>query len=237
MAKQVRWKCAICNHGLLAPMKPRKNDVRRYCLPCSAKTGKLVERVSPTLEKQREIKTVQRKVQTQKKNAKVSVKKKARREKVSAVNKRQAMIEKEGQRIWKLMEAWHKGKPMPKIQIKDARKELGHGWSNCYNLIQVNIRRNQTERASKWTWHVLAHELAHVACPPIYKEGKTDMDLHQKNSHHREFYQALKHATEKRWKVTVSFAEVRGEQYGYAVDRLIEDQVKDVVKFSVPSIG
>jgi hypothetical protein len=230
MAKQVRWKCAICNHGLLAPMKPRKNDVRRYCLPCSSKTGKLVERISPTLEKQREIKTVQRKVQTQKKNAKVSVKKKVRREKVSSVNKRQAMIEKEGQRIWKLMEGWHKGKPMPQIQIKDARKERGHGWSNCRNLIQVNIRRNQTERGSKWAWYVLAHELAHVACPPLLRDGKRD-------SHHKEFYRALKHACEKRWKVTVSFAEVRGEQYGYAVDYLIEPQVRDAIQFSVPSIG
>jgi hypothetical protein len=54
MTKQVRWKCAICDHGLLAPTKPRKNDVRRYCLPCSSKSGKLVERVAPSLEKQRE---------------------------------------------------------------------------------------------------------------------------------------------------------------------------------------
>ena len=104
MAKQVRWKCANCNHGLLAPMKPRKNDVRRYCLPCSAKTGKLVERVSPTLEKQRETKSTQRKVKTQKTKTKTNAKTKLVREKKSAVKKRQAMIEKEGQRIWKLME-------------------------------------------------------------------------------------------------------------------------------------
>jgi hypothetical protein len=231
MAKQVRWKCANCNHGLLAPMKPRKNDVRRYCLPCSAKTGKLVERVSPTLEKQRATKTVQRKVQTQKKNAKVSVKKKARREKASAVNKRQAMIEKEGQRIWKLMEAWHKGRPMPKITIVNARNSLGGGHATRWsNEIQVNINRKQTERSSKWAWYVLAHELAHCACPPVRTNGKWDV-------HHKEFYRALKHACEKRWKVTVSFAEVRGEQYGYAVDYLIEPQVRDAVEFAVPSIG
>lgn len=231
MAKQVRWKCEICNHGLLAPMKPRKNDVRRYCLPCSAKTGKLVERVSPTLEKQRATKTVQRKVQTQKKNAKVSVKKKARREKVSSIKKRQAMIEKEGQRIWKLMEAWHKGKPMPKITIVNARNQHGAGHATYWNNeIQVNIRPKQTASASKWAWYVLAHELAHCACPPVRTNGKRDV-------HHKEFYRALKHACEKRWKVTVSFAEVRGEQYGYAVDYLIEPQVRDAVEFAVPSIG
>jgi len=231
MAKQVRWKCANCDHGLLAPMKPRKNDVRRYCLPCSAKTGKLVERVSPTLEKQRAIKTVQRKVQTQKKNAKVTVKKKARRQKVSSIKKRQAMIEKEGQRIWKLMEAWHKGKRMPKITIVNARNQHGAGHATYWeNEIQVNIRRKQTQSGSKWAWYVLAHELAHCACPPVRTNGKRDV-------HHKEFYRALKHACEKRWKVTVSFAEVRGEQYGYAVDYLIEPQVRDAIEFAVPSIG
>ena len=70
MTKQVRWKCANCDHGLLAPTKPRKNDVRRYCLPCSAKTGKLVERVSPTLEKQRTVKSEQRKVKVKQLNDK-----------------------------------------------------------------------------------------------------------------------------------------------------------------------
>jgi len=57
MTKQARWKCPICNDGLLAPMKPRRNDVRRYCLPCSAKSGRLVDRLAPSLEKQREKRT------------------------------------------------------------------------------------------------------------------------------------------------------------------------------------
>lgn len=231
MAKQVRWKCANCNHGLLAPMKPRKNDVRRYCLPCSAKTGKLVERVSPTLEKQRETKSTQRKVKTQKTKTKTNAKTKLVREKKSAVKKRQAMIEKEGQRIWKLMEGWHKGRPMPKITIVNARNQRGGGHATYWrNEIQVNIKQNQTERGSKWAWYVLAHELAHCACPPVRTNGKRDV-------HHKEFYRALKHACEKRWKIMVSFAEVRGEQYGYAVDYLIEPQVRDAIQFAVPSVA
>ena len=169
MTKQVRWKCANCDHGLLAPTKPRKNDVRRYCLPCSAKTGKLVERISPTLEKQRTIKSEQRKVKVQQLNDK----KKVVRDKKSVVVKRNAAIQKEGERVWKLMQGWHKGKRMPKIK---------------------------------------------------------------RDVHHKEFYKALKHACEKRWKVSVSFAEVRGDQYGYAVDDLIEDQVLKDVQFRVASI-
>jgi len=57
MAKQVRWKCETCDDGLLAPSRPRRNDVRRYCLPCSAKRGTLVERIAPALEKKREKRT------------------------------------------------------------------------------------------------------------------------------------------------------------------------------------
>jgi len=226
MTKEVRWKCAICDHGLLAPTKPRKNDVRRYCLPCSAKTGKLVERVSPTLEKQRTVKSEQRKVKVQQLNDK----KKVVRDKKSVVLKRNAAIQKEGERVWKLMYAWHKGKPMPKINIVNARNQLGAGHATYWrNEIQVNVNLKQTERSSQWTWHVLAHELAHCACPPVRTNGKRDV-------HHKEFYKALKHACEKRWNVSVSFAEVRGEQYGYAVDHIINAQVLDKVKFRVASI-
>lgn len=226
MTKQVRWKCANCNHGLLAPTKPRKNDVRRYCLPCSAKTGKLVERVSPTLEKQRTVKSEQRKVKVEKLNDKNKV----MREKKSVVVKRNAAIQKEGERVWKLMEGWHKGKRMPKINIVNARNQLGAGHATFWNNeIQVNVNMKQTERSSQWTWYVLAHELAHCACPPVRTNGKRDV-------HHKEFYKALKHACERRWKVSVSFADVRGEQYGYAVDHIIEAQVLKEVQFRVASI-
>jgi hypothetical protein len=58
--KQSRWKCPTCGHGLLAPTRPRRNDVRRYCLPCSSKAGVLVERVAPALDAQRAARDVAR---------------------------------------------------------------------------------------------------------------------------------------------------------------------------------
>ena len=48
-----RWKCPECDSGVLAPGKPRRNDVRRYCLDCSHAVGVLVERICPALEKDR----------------------------------------------------------------------------------------------------------------------------------------------------------------------------------------
>lgn len=50
---QARWKCPRCGNGRLAPQRPRRDDVRRYCLACSEGTGRLVERVAPALERQR----------------------------------------------------------------------------------------------------------------------------------------------------------------------------------------
>ena len=70
------WRCPDCGNQKRAPGKPRRNDVRRFCLPCSQRTGYMVERVCPTLEKKRA-----------KVKAKVSAKGKAVRAKATAVRK------------------------------------------------------------------------------------------------------------------------------------------------------
>ena len=78
------WRCPDCGNQKRAPGKPRRNDVRRFCLPCSQRTGYMVERVCPTLEKKRT-----------KVKAKVSAKGKAVRAKATAVRKiKEATIEK-----------------------------------------------------------------------------------------------------------------------------------------------
>ena len=51
-----RWVCPKCDVGVLAPIRPRKNNVLRYCLPCSQVTGKLVERFCPSLDDARNAK-------------------------------------------------------------------------------------------------------------------------------------------------------------------------------------
>ncbi len=113
MSKQVRWKCAICDHGLLAPTKPRKNDVRRYCLPCSSKSGKLVERVAPSLEKQRTVKKEAVKKKNVAKRATVAKRTAPMKAQQRIDAQRSKMIHNEAEKIWKLMQPYHKGKPIP----------------------------------------------------------------------------------------------------------------------------
>ena len=45
-----RFVCPLCEDTRLAPSRMARDDVRRFCLECSERTGKLVARVSPVLE-------------------------------------------------------------------------------------------------------------------------------------------------------------------------------------------
>jgi hypothetical protein len=52
-AKSKRWVCPNCKKGKLGKIRPRKNDIIRYCFPCSTKSGYLIERTSPADERKR----------------------------------------------------------------------------------------------------------------------------------------------------------------------------------------
>jgi len=227
MTKQVRWKCANCDHGLLAPTKPRKNDVRRYCLPCSANTGKLVERIAPSLDKQRTAKKAAVKKKTVAKRATVAKRTAPAKAQQRVDAQRAKMIHAEAEKIWKLMQPYHKGKPLPKIVI--AR---GKNWGSQYghaggNYIQVNVDRSQAVSRSRRVWEVLAHELCHIAVPPIYRNGSRDV-------HSREFYGCLKDVWQRRWKCEISFAKV--STWGYSVDHIIERQAEHLIDWVLPTV-
>lgn len=61
-----RWKCPRCSTGRNAPSRMAKDDVRLYCLPCSAETGKLTRVLCPSLDAQREQKRGKAKEKRQK---------------------------------------------------------------------------------------------------------------------------------------------------------------------------
>lgn len=225
---QVRWKCELCNNGLLAPTKPRMNDVRRYCLPCSASTGKLVQRVSPTLEKQRVAKQAASRKKNVAKRATVAKRTAPIKTQKRIDAQRSKMIHNEAEKIWKLMQPYHGGKPLPRIIIargKNWGSQGGHA-QRYSNEIQVNVDRDQSPNRSRRVWEVLAHELCHKAVPPIYRNGSTDV-------HSREFYHCLRHAWQKRWKCEISFATV--STWGYSVDYIIQRQAEHLIDWVLPT--
>jgi hypothetical protein len=226
---QVRWKCESCNNGLLAPTKPRMNDVRRYCLPCSAKTGKLVERVAPSLEKQRVAKqaatrkkNVAKRATVAKRNAPIKIRQKREAE-------RQRIFEKEADRIWALFFPNGTTRKRPPIKLVYSKNRdcsgLWDGW-------RVLVRIPRWSDGGAWAWEVLAHELCHAA------QTITHETLWE-GSHGRTFYTTLKPVIEKRWNVRMDWSFINGytdtsKSWGYKVDWEMTRQLKESgkVKFA-----
>lgn len=228
-AAQVKWKCPTCQIVVLAPSIPRKNDVRRYCLPCSAIAGVLVERTAPALDKKR----LARKIATSKKQsvkrATVSRNKAPAKEQARIDAQRKAMIQKEAAKIWQLMEPYHHGKRLPTIKIVRARNwgsQYGHAVTQR-NSIQVNVDLDQSTSRSKRVWEVLAHELAHCAVPPQPRQGRG------RDTHSRDFYHCLRHVWQERWTCSISFFEV--STWGYRVDYLIAHQAEQHIDWLLPT--
>jgi len=227
--KQVKWVCPLCNKGALAPSKPRMKDVRRYCLPCSKKEGVLIERTAPSLERKRAAKTQTTKKKQASKRATVAKKKAPIKAQERIDAQRVKMINKEAERIWRLMTPYHNGKPLPKINIVRAQNRgRQHGFA-LQNSIQVNVDRDQTIQRSKRVWEVLAHELAHCAVPPKATANSKRDDVHSK-----EFYQCLREVWQKRWNCTISFHEV--STWGYSVDYIIQRQAENKIDWVLPTI-
>ena len=228
MTKQVRWKCEICDDGLLAPSRPRRNDVRRYCLPCSAKRGTLVERIAPALEKKREKRAAFVSVKVKKKRVRKRQKLQPIKERQKKAKQRQAIFEKEADRIWSLFYPEGTNRRRPRINIVFSRNR---GCSGYYDG-SVLIRIPRWSSGGVSAWEVLAHELCHAVIPTSTRDG----------SHGKAFYVALKNVIEARWKVRMDWSAINGyttssHSWGYKVDWLMRAQLEkaEVVKFSYPA--
>jgi hypothetical protein len=173
-----RWVCPHCGGGVNGVERPRKDDVRRYCLDCSVDTGRLVERTCPALERQRA-------VQGEKSAAKRTATKERERE---AIKARYFVgdldLQKEAQRLWRLpvmkeQRRWRKR--LPDIEFRrSARKRYTSGRSFGGRVVltmgsdPIGVRE------------VLLHELVHEVLP--------------RNVHHADpFYRVLLRAAREAW--------------------------------------
>lgn len=228
--KQVRWKCESCGHGLLAPSKPRRDDVRRYCLPCSAETGRLVERVAPALEKKRAASKETSKAKQAAKRKRATAKARPAKEAEKRAEKRQAIFDREAEKIWALLTDWHRGRRRPPVEIRRTRQNWGA--SGYWDGWKAVVRVVPTSKGTTRDWKVLAHELCHAAVGHPCGQG----------SHGAEFYRALRHVAEARWKVRIEgWSQINGytdssRSWGYKVDGIIQRSLEKagVVKFEFP---
>jgi len=228
--KQVRWRCPHCEHGLLAPSRPRKNDVRRYCLPCSAQHGRLVERIAPSLEKQRTQRAALVQQKQTKKRQRIAKQLQPAKDEQRIQTKRLALITKEAERIWRLMD--QPAHRLPTIKLVHSRNRGASGFAEYYRNT-ITLRLPRWSIGGEWEWVVLAHELCHLAL---------GMKHSDEGSHGRAFYQLLRSATEKRWKIQLDYSFVNGytnssKSWGYQVDHGISNQLRKSGKvvFELPS--
>jgi hypothetical protein len=137
-------------------------------------------------------------------------------------------IKKEAVKLWKLLEPYHKGAPMPKVEVitRGCRVDdegrvfssMGGsaGWADyAKHTIFLKIAPE---------YETLAHELVHLAVGSRYKNGT-------RHAHDRVFYNAVKDILERRFKIRISFYEV--SRYGYEVDYLIDRQLRELDVFRV----
>lgn len=230
--KQARWKCPQCGAGILAPTKPRMDDVRRYCLPCSGKTGRLVERIAPALEAKREQAVAKRREKAHHKRQVARRRANTPRVQAHRTYSREGEhgmpLKKECARLWKMLAKMPptlhgarraistvtNSKP-PRIQLMER------GWRvNSEGELFINsgyaglayMGRGLITVKPNVSWGTLAHEIIHMAGYQF---------------HDADFYEALKWLTERRFKTRIDFSTVT--RYGYAIDHLIRAQIRDLV--------
>jgi hypothetical protein len=140
-------------------------------------------------------------------------------------------INAEAKKIWKLLEPWHKGKPLPPVHILpfegvDGFARGRYGWAHV-SQPWLGIKLKKIPDQTNF-WLALVHELAHMAVGSRPITGQWNK---KRAFHDREFYMAMREVTQRRWKCKISFAKVG--KWGYDVDALMREQLQeqDAIKF------
>lgn len=172
------WKCPRCERGVRAPVRPRKDDVRRYCLPCSQSTGRLVERVCPTNERERELKQHRRKERASRQARREAEQRRVRKEKRASQytvsvygpgGRRELDLAAQARRWSQLPAFGGRQSRLPHVLELDIRSvpsrpfTTGRAWSGGNVFLSVGTDEAHALRT-------LLHELAHIATPGHYHD-------------------------------------------------------------------
>lgn len=235
MTQQARWQCPHCQHGCLAPTKPRRDDVRRYCLDCSRKTGRLVERVAPALERKREARKQAAGERAKVARARTRERMRPVKDRAKRYRERQAAFDKEADRLWPIFEkvtrelAGRYVGSRPPVRLTYTNR---FATSGLWDGHTVTVRIQDASTGSPSAWETLAHELCHAALGSHH---------YGEASHGRLFYKVLREVAQRRWRLPISFAEINGttdssHSWGYKVDHIIIKQIGHAVTFTYPSV-
>lgn len=192
-------------------------------------------RVAPALEKKREASKEKTALKTKTKRAKVSTQTKAVRDIQKKVKQRDALFQKEAERLWELFGTYTK-RPLPKIRIVYTRQHRGE--SGIWDGTTATVRVMRGHEGGVRAWEVLAHELCHAAYRNIHGRGN-------EGAHGETFYKMLRDVTERRWKVridgwhTINGHTSSSTAWGYKVDDIIIKSLEKqgVVGLKFPATG
>lgn len=216
--RQRRWTCPRCGAGKLAPSKPRRDDVRRYCLACSEATGRLVERTCAALEAKRVESAEQRAARAKARRAAEARRRAEQRERVAAhlsywspLTGRIEDARRDVVKVWKVARRIEPGLRAQPPEIVASR---GHASYAYTSRAEIHLCRGSD-------WHTLVHEVAHFVQA---ERGLARRSDGKRAVHDRAFYRILRDLVEKLVPgLTVSFAQV--SRWGYGVDAIIARQV------------
>lgn len=166
-AKRKCWVCPTGDHpGVLGPGKPAANNIVRFCLPCSAKKGSLVERTCPANEKKRAKKAE-------------SAKAKAKRKRETKRKQDEKKFFCEGVDLRRRVRALCKLKTWAiyfirrrKLNVEIRRRDDNYTTGRAikgYHRTVLTIPRDATRGQAE---SLILHELAHLAAPSSVHHGK-----------------------------------------------------------------
>ena len=165
-SKRVRWACPNGCPAVLASSRPRRDDVARYCLPCSAKRRRLVLRIAPVLEAKRAVKV------TATKAKKVARAERAAERATAYHTVHGVDLREELRKLWSLpiarelrakLHPLHRTAP-PKIVVRNrsaGANRMGIAYCDRHEIL-INRIPGQDAYDVRDT---LAHEVAHILAP------------------------------------------------------------------------
>lgn len=234
----VRWRCDTCGRGINAPQRMRRDDIRRFCLPCSTTAGRLVARTNVRAASRDEARRA-RAAATAQRRREARAERRAAQAPMRFVERKARTtlgdglpVASEAARIWRILTKYHGASgpvpriERPKVHIKERDGELW-AWASQRGSY-AHTTDGFISLCIGASWETLAHELVHMADGRLRTLWLVD---ERRRPHDEWFYKTLRDVCQRRWRMDISFAEVT--RYGYGVDAIIRRQIAGAIRAEV----